>query len=183
MNFTVCAHSSMVERPAFNRQAPGSSPGGHTKWFLSSAGQSAVLRKRRPKVRILQEPPKCVRRSMDDYPSSKRADAGSNPAGRTKYICRVREIGTPICLRSRMLSVRVRHPVPSFLCRRLLTGIGNHTFNVDNASSTLVGGTSFASVVQWTRTLDSDSRSRQFESGRKPHACVAQWSERDAHNV
>lgn len=85
MKITVCAHSSIVERPAFNRQVPGASPGGHTKRFLSSAGQSTVLRKPGSKVRILQEAPYCSRSSVGpEYPASNRFVASSNLAGSTK---------------------------------------------------------------------------------------------------
>lgn len=169
---TTCAHSSMAEHPAFNWLTRVRFSVGTPVCFLSSAGQSAALRKRRPMVRIRQEAPNAPVAQLDQSD------------GLLSRWPQVRVLpGAPFCRFSPMAEALVlgtscsrfesgkRHQ-----CHRLLTGIGNHTFNVDNASSILVGGTNFASVVQRTRTLVSEARGRQFDSGQKPHIPVAQQS-------
>lgn len=168
--YKQCAHSSTAEQRAFNSEVPGSNPGGHTKCFLSSAGQSAVLRKRRPLVRIQQEAPKFGSVTQwTEYPASTRYVAGSSPAGTT--ICRCSPMEEVFVLETNCCQFESDQRYQ--FCRHRLM-VGYHTFNVaERVQSPLAIPFCFRSSVE--RTPDSDSGSRLFDSGRKPHAPLAHW--------
>ncbi len=181
--------AQQVERYVEGVGVGGSIPSGHTIWFLSSAGQSAVLRKRRPLVRFQQEPPIPSRRSMEDYPSSKRADAGSNPAGKTKCrsspMAEALVLGTSCCQFESDLRYQCHHRLMARIPDFHSDGAGFNSRwwyhrNVFLRASLNNPTACFRSSVE--RVPVSDTGGRRFDPCRKRHGSVAQWLERSAHN-
>lgn len=169
--------AQQVERCVEGAGVVGSIPTGLTiSWFLSSAGQSAVLRKRRPKVRILQEPPYCVRRSIGEITRllSGRV-AGSSPAGRTKCrsspMAEALVLGTSCCQFESDLRYQCRH--------RLMVRIAD--FHSVGAGFNSRWRYHIASVVQWREHVIPNHEAAGSIPAGSPKSPVAHRSEQASY--